>query len=281
MKVETVLLQWPGGELQVESDYVFLQQQSTFAKGTALPGAARVISIQKDRVELLNLSIAEMYLVALSRFRDRYLPYNRLMIDELPPAMQELVLPPMTSLAVWDESFQKTWRLKHGFIYALRISTVHEATLFRIMMEDLNRFFGFMYGLRGRIVTRAMYCLCLTHDRKTLIPSGHEKSQFKVGSDGITLRNKGINQLVSYLNTKYTFSPGVPVVDKSHWPGPVNMSLATDGSDLEELNKELANYGCRLSKQLARIEMLLLTKIKANNKDIVQHRHNHQTSTNH
>lgn len=151
----------------------------------------------------------------------------------------------------WDrEKYTK------GFCYELIVPADKEENAYKIMLQDLNRFFG----LHGRIEKRKIWCWFLVQksDAAKLLQSKGGKPVFKFRptlESRIVINNKPLILLTERLNRLLP----LPLIDKTTYKGNVDMILRANLKSIDLLRRELQKYGLDLRKDQQELDILVIS----------------------
>lgn len=242
------------------SKYEIFNAQYSIGKSVPKIGALRYMRGAVGVVDLVNMSIAELFLMALTTDDVMTIRYNRLNIESLPQSTQSLVLPPFPTLAVWDESFQHRWRKDHAYTFVQRTHFNHERVKYTVLLDNLNSFFKLHFNIMGEIDMQPLEAICLvriTDEPIPNVPSG--PTEIFVGTE-LELSNVRLSRLVARIDSRCIFTPGLPVIDCTGYNDLVSIKVNWNFKDPMELNQALGSYGLRLVKQIRPVPMMKLRK---------------------
>lgn len=154
----------------------------------------------------------------------------------------------------------KEWYRKNGYSYNLVLPEMDSRSMFKIMLNDLNKTSGY----QGQIIKRRQKCYVLTsknrHQNFKYI--GGEREQFS-NSTMIRLNKIPIRTLMEYLNSKYLFE--YPVVNETHYNGDVKFEMYGKIRDIKDLKKQLSVNGLHLKASYRIINEFSITDSPSNN----------------
>lgn len=188
----------------------------------------------------------------------KYTLINRSIIDLYTAVYKKLV--PRTSFPVVldtknpdvymrpkDNDALEAWELKNCFCYELSVPLDKEKEMGKLMIEDLNRFLGNLYGIKGRLENRMVKNVVL-----------RKNSGFRISTAGGDSRSAHTDGVKEWFNTPFasitsTFyllyqNVSVPQVfaDETGFNGKVDLKLTGDLSNFENLRRQLQEYGLEL-----------------------------------
>jgi hypothetical protein len=163
------------------------------------------------------------------------------------------------------------WTLRNCFTYEQIIPLKDEPARYRLMQEDLNRYFNRLLGIGARIVTVRKKCLVLVNeDRNALQSKGTGPEQSLYSKDGETPQwrqyvNVPFKYVVSFL--AYEYAPllrnqPLPFIDETHFTGNADLRFELGEKSIADLNKQLAHSGLKIITVDRMVKMLQIEKVK-------------------
>jgi thiol-disulfide isomerase/thioredoxin len=140
------------------------------------------------------------------------------------------------------------WIRKNGYCYDIKVPPELTGQKFKIMLADLNRYFGALYGIEGLMEKRKAKYLALvrtTQEDKLASKGGPRK--IEVDKFSIVIQNAYVDALIANLLQPLQKYP--PVVNKTGYKEKIDMQFTCDISNLNALNKELQKYGLLLQEK--------------------------------
>jgi len=137
------------------------------------------------------------------------------------------------------------WIRNYGFCYEIKVPPVLASQKFKIMLDELNRYFGALYGIVGSMEKRNLKYLALVRTSDTnLSVSKGGISGVKQDAYSLNLTNMKLGSLTYYLAIPLQKYP--PIIDETGYNNKVDISLQCQLTDLDSVNKELKKYGLEL-----------------------------------
>jgi len=220
------------------------------------------------RIVATRNSIGGLYRTALGRAQYKYIFMNSTLWDVKDSSIShfndELLLAMPTGPA--GQSLKTNWFNENGFNYELQVPRLMEMRQkkFDIMAEDLNRYFGALYGINGKIEKRKVKCLVMirTSNEEKLKTQGVVAE--RMGTQfGWSLKNVPLEVLINDLRRPLQMFP--PLVDETAYTGNIDIELNCNLSKLDELNRELGRYGLQLIEAEREIDMIVIKSIQNQN----------------
>ena len=231
---ETKLIKMP------VSNLIFYSSITTYLEG--LPRGYR--TFHPDIFTATNLSIFELYRVALLENRMSALNlYPGSMIVEVNDSVLYDKID-VEHLHIGGLQFAD-WIRKNGYCYDIKVPAELVKEKYKIMLEDLNRYFGALYGIEGVTEKRNAKYLALvrtTQEDKLATKGGPPK--LETDKFSISAQNVSISKLIVRLFQPLQTYP--PIVDETDYKGKIDMQLTCELSNLETLNTELKKYDLSL-----------------------------------
>ncbi|WP_126248082.1 hypothetical protein [Chitinophaga rhizosphaerae] len=222
----------------------------------------RQVSLGSGRIELHNMSIAELFLMALSTEDVPMLRYDRLETIDLPEASRRLIMPPVESLINWDQLFQYQWRTQHGVCCDLQTGIAFDRLKYAMLLDYLNMFFGHLMNMKGAIEFRTRKSYCLVRMNATEEIANRPAMQQQDNKEQKAFSNIHMSKLVALIEQKGHFQFTYPVIDCTGYRWPVSLELPWSFKDPLELNGALRAYGFQFIETAAQVPCLHLFKVR-------------------
>ena len=169
------------------------------------------------------------------------------------------------SLTLYDE-----WAKDMEYTYEQIIPLSDTSRRFVYMQEDLNRYFGAMFGLNAKVEERTVLSIVAKGDDTILQKLAKEhKDKKAMEVDPTSERGSSKKSVQRMLSTLYYFFADellkdgpFPFVYEVSLDPTLVFTLKSKYTDFEELREDLAPYGVILSKELRRVPMLVIEKAK-------------------
>lgn len=149
------------------------------------------------------------------------------------------------------------WLKEYGYCYQGRVPDENADRVNQIMLNDLNNYFGAVYGIEGVKEQRNGKCLALirtTGDDKIKSKGGEER----VWNDKLRLKiqNGKLSALQAYLVVPLQQYPAI--VDQTDYAGKIDLELNCQLADLNAVNQELAKYGLQLIEKEITLDVAVI-----------------------
>jgi hypothetical protein len=158
---------------------------------------------------------------------------------------------------LWTE-----WLRRFGFCYEIQTPKEWNGNKKQeIMVEDLNRFFGAKYGLKGMFEKRKRKVLALIVDKKG------GKKPFVTNGDTpllehnrffIKLKNQPIHILSQFIGGFYLHKT---VANQIKTDKNIDIEIACDLTNLKDINSALTPYGIKIVEQEVLQDMIIIRQI--------------------
>ena len=218
-------------------------------------GGVSTDSLGRYKLRALNANVRQLY---TSVFRlggfDPLARANRCIL-ELDTAK---VLPPGTIPAYAPEVRDKY------FSYELIVPPTLKDRANELMLQDLNRFFGALYHIRGTVEKRTVECWVLRKKpgAEKKLASHSPEPENSLDKSGIrTCRKLAFDDFVRSLSYLYHKLP-VPVVDQTGISGKIDISYPTKEEDISRFSDYIERYGLYLQLEPCTIDMLVIKQIE-------------------
>lgn len=217
-------------------------------------GGVSTDSLGHFKVRALNASFLQLY---LSVFRlGQSSPLGRINRCIVEPEVAKL-LPPKNLPEYATEARDKY------FCYELIVPKNSRAAANDLMMQDLNRFFGALYGIEAKVEKRTVTCWALRKlpDAEAKLLSHSSETQNTLNDSGVRSCHKlPFAQFVKALGFLYRNSP-YPVADQTGITADIDIDYPTREEDISRFGDYLRKYGLYLQQEPCEIEMLVIQKI--------------------
>jgi hypothetical protein len=209
-------------------------------------------------ITIINTSVAELYLKALSGIRKEMFHNNRVIIDVSDDLRNCIML---TNKQIVMRGARETgeWLRENGYCYEQVVKPAQAMEKFQVMLKDLDVFFGRLYGITGRLEKRKTRCHALIRTSKAISFAASNEMPGILEEPGcFKLTNLPLRRLVDSLNKNYMARSPLPVVDGTRYMDNVNLEIRADMSDPEDLNRALAPYHLRLIETVKELDMVVI-----------------------
>ena len=208
-----------------------------------------------------NLSIPSLYRSAYAQ----HIPYsgwrNRIFVEVSTDARPRVAQPydPLSGNYDQDSLFLQ-WNDENTYCYVSQFPRpMNRDSLYRIMQQDLDTFFGQYLSICGRLEKRRIPCLVLRQqgNRQTYMAKSGVEPRLAVSADSLSIHGHPMGILVERLATANRNLP-TPIVDGTGYKGVIAVSLHCTLRDIQALNRELARYGLVLNSEDHEIDVLII-----------------------
>jgi thiol-disulfide isomerase/thioredoxin len=198
-------------------------------------------------VTVCNTTIFQLYRMALWKFGMQLFNQLNTVVDINDPILYEKITNSRFDKSPLKRTREETeqWNRLNRFCYELQVPSLLSDQIFNIMLEDLNRYFGRLYGIEGVIEKRNTRFLALSRmsaENRFATKGGSQiidKSTYHLKTE-----NVNFNILIGCLSQFLQFSP--PIVDETSYQGNLDIELNCTLTNLNSVNQELAKYDLRL-----------------------------------
>lgn len=208
---------------------------------------------------LRNLSIATLYKFALfGNSNSAVTNTSSVKVDISDPILFKKVSGKSidgTRMSSGLESLE--WIKENGYCYESKVPPILSKERFKIMEEELNRFFSVKYGIIGTKETVKRKCLALVRISKEdkMATKGSEPT-IQIDKFSFKMTNLRIYSFIERMALAMQTLP--PIIDETNYSGKIDLDLNCNFSDLKALNKELEKYGLRLNEKEAMMETAIV-----------------------
>jgi uncharacterized protein (TIGR03435 family) len=205
-------------------------------------------------------SISDLYIKAYSEAGKYRINRANIIIDLEDPYKYKL---PATAEEAED------WMNNFAYTYELTAPAEKKDEMYDYMRQDLDRFFGLSFKKEKRKVKAAVLSLAPGADKMKSKGGAPRSTLFvttvgKANTDSIRcLVNKSFQDLASFVQGLAEYEAKVPFVDRTGYVGNIDICLSENSMEpfnFEQMSKELAVYGLKLSLEETELEIYVLSK---------------------
>jgi len=213
-------------------------------------GGVYTDSLNRYKLRALNGTVLQLYRTAMRYMGDVALAHPNRCIAKFD---QTQVLPPPGAAA-----YAPTARDRY-YCYELIVLPALSGQAGRLMLEDLNRFFGARHQLRASIEKRTVRCWALKHTGgPERLLSKSTTPEIISGAPGLLVyRKQPFQRFYQAVAGLYKDEP-CPVIDRTGMTGEVDISFPTGEKDIRRFSAGLEPYGLYLEQELCAIDMLVI-----------------------
>jgi thiol-disulfide isomerase/thioredoxin len=226
-----------------------------------------VIALDSAKVSALNQPIGNLFRYAAGKFKSIYLNTNRT-IWELKNKNLEILTDNEINRISDDQEKKDAYSKQYFYCYELQTSDgLGYEKLAEVMLNDLNKNFGRLYRLKGKLSKRTVDCLILTRTKKDdqLLTANNIKPRGELVESynqkyGLSFSQYDQNLKDMLMRMKWMMMTQPPLIDESNFSKNVNIELTSNFQDLIALNKELeAKYGLKFIKAKRNIDCIVIS----------------------
>jgi hypothetical protein len=215
-------------------------------------------------IQVFNLSIQNLYKTALLGSSFSILNSSSIIVEINDPEIYYKVTsrtPDGKQLSAGLETM--AWKREFGYSYELRVPPMLAGQKQNIMLNELNRYFGLLYGIEGVIEKRKRDYLALVRiNTEEVFASKGGSPEVQKDKYSLKIRNQPMRVFAAELALPLQRYP--IVINETGYAGNIDLELNGQLSDLETLNKELIKYGLELRKK-EKVQEVGVIRLKANN----------------
>lgn len=211
-------------------------------------------SLNRFKIRALNGTVLELYRFAMRNTADRELAQTNRNILEF--NQQEILPPPDVS------PYSAAARDKY-YCYELIVPVALKDQAGELMLEDLNRFFGACYHLRGIVEKRTVKCWALrkTTDFKSLASQSVTPEILSADPNLLIYHKQPFSKFYHTLAGLYRHEP-FPVIDQTGITSEIDITFPTGEKDIRQFSSGLEKYGLRLEQDSCEIDMLVVKQLQ-------------------
>lgn len=211
-------------------------------------------SLNRFKIRALNGTILELYRFAMRNTANRELAQANRNILEF--NQQEILPPP-------DVSPYSAAARDYYYCYELIVPIGLKDRAGELMLEDLNRFFGARYDLRGTVEKTTVKCWALrkTEGFKGLASQSATPKITSVDPNLMIYHKQPFSKFYHTLAGLYRHEL-YPVIDQTGITSEIDISFPTGEKDIRKFSDGLEKYGLRLELDSCQIDMLVVKQIQ-------------------
>lgn len=233
-----------GGNLLYGSVLTGLREELPFRWDQSV-ATAQAVPVRK--ITALNLPLPMLYQAAFSEGR-RSFRWNRTDLEVQDRAALYTTLT--------GQDYLDWLRAGRGFCYELVVPPALADSAWRLMQQDLHRLFP---QYQAYVEKRPRPCLVLERNTsRDKLKSRGGPRVVSLDRTGGTLRAVPLAVLVRELNSKGVGALVAPVVNRTDYPGLVDLTLEADLTRVESVNAALRPYGLQLRAATQDLDILVI-----------------------
>jgi thiol-disulfide isomerase/thioredoxin len=225
---------------------------STFTKYQ--PAYRALQSFGKNHIVAVNSNIERLYAQAYGETSLDYTWMNRWMWTATNPDAWSM------SHAAVDHMDYNTWASKNTFTYELStLEGMSERETYKIMLQELNAYFGKVYKIKGSLKDTLIDCMVL---EETGQPSSYQTKDTTnqknlVGQFEFNVQSVPMSYFYQNLCLFYQFEKA-PLVNDVKYKGNVSLKLSGDLKQFDNVNAGLIKYGLRIVRKKMMTKMIVI-----------------------
>ena len=225
---------------------------SIITKGD-IPGVIGSLIRDSSRVSYTNTTAQSLFKLAFSDFNRAYLYTTKVIFENQDSSI-------LTSGGLRGLAYEE-WLKSNGFSYELRMPKKIAHKMLDYMQQDLNRYFGAMYGIEGRLEERDSPALVLVSIKEgKLSRSIRDTSIYNADLAGLKIVNRKLSWLTHHLTFTLQHLKR-PILDETGIDYPVDIHLEGSLSNLESINVALRPYNLKLNEAVRKTRVIVIADI--------------------
>lgn len=153
------------------------------------------------------------------------------------------------------------WLKENGYCYELKVPSYLVSQKYKIMLNQLNLYFGAVHGIEGRIEKRMnKYLALIRTSKENRMKSEGNEEKIEQNSFYLKMQNSTIRRLVNRLVLPLQLYPMIE--DETGYDARINLELSCRLSDLKALNKELGKYDLQIIEKEKMMNVGIIAKMK-------------------
>ena len=147
-----------------------------------------------------------------------------------------------------------------AFNYEIILPRDDSARINKMMLQDLNDYFGHHYNIVGSKEKRLIDCWALVCVDSTKAMSKGERKSILVDmkANSIDISNATVDEFMFWWQSRALYFHPIPIINETGIVGTIDLDLEVDPSDFEAVKKAISAYGLefRLEKRL--LDMIVI-----------------------
>lgn len=217
------------------------------------------VNVDTNSITLANVSIQWLYQIAFMKYGMG--ASNRIVINTNDSLLYRSITP-NTNTTILSGTLYDLWASKNTYCYNLRVPLPLAEKKFDIMLEELNRNFGLMKGIKGTVENKKTKCWILKRtSTQDLIGTKGGKEEVVDNRYFLHLKNASFNWIMLKLAGFYMQLSAEPILDEAGYDGKVDIDIDADLSDLSAVNDQLKKYDLQFVEADRNIKMMVISRI--------------------
>ena len=200
------------------------------------------------RIALTNLTLLWLYRLAYGEEKQHF-GKNKVILEVKDPSKFTSTLS--------GRKYEDWMRAGNGYCYELQVPAALNEQSFKIMQDDLRRFF---YQYKASVEKRKTNCLLLvrtSQEDKLRSTGGSPVARFD--AFGCNLKNQDLVAFTDRLGIFYLQKHPLPLLNETGYDGKVDLTITARLSDVQAINAELAKYDLKIIEGEREIDMLVIS----------------------
>lgn len=221
-------------------------------------GFPKVSQCNTTTAQATNLTIKQLYALALWKFGDESFNSNKTVVEVSDTNLFNIITPEGPN-GKSRPSIDDIWIKNNKYCVEIKVPEEMSEYKFDIMLSALNNYLGNLYGIEGVIEKRKTKTLALIQinkEEKFKTKGGKRSDLFDIYS--VSLQNTPISTFIKALRVPLQLAP--PIIDETNYTQNVDMNFTCKLSDVAELNKELEKIGLKLVEKEAVTDIAIIRK---------------------
>lgn len=217
-------------------------------------GGVYTDSLNRFKIRALNGTVLQLYLGAMRYTDNRELAQSNRSILEF----DKQAILPKPGIPAYSPAARGKY-----YCYELIVPTALKDQAGELMLEDLNRFFGARYHLRGTVEKRTEKCWALrkTAAFKELASSGFIPEIISDVPNLMVYHKQPFSKFYEAVVNLYRHE-SFPVIDQTGITSEIDISFPTGEKDIRQFSASLEKYGLHLVQDSCKIDMLVIKQFK-------------------
>jgi len=200
-----------------------------------------ILARGRTKVSVTNMAIQNLYQVAFGDTSGAF-KYNRTVLECAHP--EKMTPPKGADFGIW--------KLDNTYCYELKVPAEKQASIYKIMQDDLKRIFGYQAFQEYR----TQKCWVLKAEKNiNFYADSNLAPKMALSTAGVTLKNQPFAQLVDLIQY---YNQTKIILDETGITGKIDVVLQAEMNDIDSLNRELKKIGLSLHYEDRQVLLLII-----------------------
>jgi thiol-disulfide isomerase/thioredoxin len=216
--------------------------------------SASSVSEDSTLITITNNTIEKLYRKALWQHGLEVVNSSKTLVEVADSALYKII----TGTHIKTSQEWKIWQLDNVYCYELKIPPALAKNRFDIMVADLNKYFGSLYGIEGLMEKRNQKYLALVRINKKENQFATKGGQEVLQQNKVWLKavNVPMTWFLTQLRQPLQFYPYIE--NETGYEGNIDIEINCSLGDLSALNKELEKAGLKFIEREKKADIAVI-----------------------